>query len=295
MRILIAVILLLSGLPAPGAAASGELTIDAPASLAAAADRIRAIDRDRLDLDLRRAGLQLPVHIDVTLIADADPRARNVPRWMVGFAFGERDVVIFPERVLPYPYDSLESVFRHEVAHLALTTRAGDHAVPRWFHEGLATSIGGGWGMSGQLRLLVEMLRRPGTDELAMLFASGTEEANAQAYGLSAALVADVQRRHGSDAPGHIAARVAAGLPFRRAFELETGESPDAAAARAWAFYRRWTRWLPALTSGTAVWAAILALAATAYVARRRRRLRRRRQWDEEDRAWDTPPSDQAD
>ena len=29
------------------------------------------------------------------------------------------------------------------------------------------------------------------------------------------------------------------------------------AAARAWAGYRRWTAWLPVLTSGSAVWALI--------------------------------------
>jgi hypothetical protein len=191
--------------------------------------------------------------------------------------------VLLPQRVLAYPYDSLESVFRHEVTHLALSTAAGGRPVPRWFHEGVAMSVDAGWDMSGRLRLLFEMTKGPGTADLARLFAADTQPETALAYGLSAALVADVQRRHGTAAVGRIAAGVGKGELFARAFELETGASPDTAAARAWGVYRRWTAWVPALTSGTALWAAILALAAVAYAARLRRRARRRRQWDEDD------------
>jgi hypothetical protein len=262
---------------------AGDLTIGAPPLLAPAADRIKAIDLAQLARELGRAGLVLPPRIDVTLIPDDDPRARDVPRWIVGLASGEQNVVIFPDRILSYPYASMESVFRHEVAHLALSARAGGRPLPRWFHEGVATAVDAGWGVPGRLRLLLEMVSNPGTADLTRLFVSNTEPDAAQAYGLSAALVADLQRRHGASVPAAIAARVAEGMPFVRAFELETGETPDGAAARAWAFYRRWTTWVPALTSGSSVWAVILTLAAAAYIARRRRRARRRRQWDEEE------------
>jgi hypothetical protein len=127
------------------------------------------------------------------------------------------------------------------------------------------------------------MVRGPQIAELSRLFASSGQPDAAQAYGLSAALVADVQRRHGAAVPRAIAARVAGGEPFTRAFVLETGETPDSAAARAWAAYRRWTNWVPALTGGSAVWAAILALAVAAFVAQRRRRAARRRRWDEDE------------
>lgn len=237
----------------------------------------------QLDADLHRAGLRLPVRIRVLLMPEDDPRARTIPRWTVGLAAGGQDLLILPQRLLPYPYDSVESVFRHEVAHLALSERAGGRPLPRWFHEGVAMSVDAGWDLSGQLRLLFEMLKRPGTADLARLFASGTEADAAQAYGLAAALVADVQRLHGAASIGEIVARVADGTPFGRAFELETGESPDAAAARVWSVYRRWTAWAPALTSGTALWSAILVLAAVAYAARRRRRARQRRRWEAED------------
>jgi hypothetical protein len=259
------------------------LTIDAPPALAATADRLRAVNLARLQADLRRAGLELPDQITVALIPDDDPRARPVPPWVVGLAAGSSDIVIFPERVLPYPYDSLESVFRHEVTHLALDARAGGRNLPRWFHEGVAMSVDSGWGMEGRVRLLLEMAGDPGTADLAKLFASRAQPEAALAYGLSAALVADLQRRHGGTVPGAIAARVASGASFAGAFASQTGETPDLAASRAWDLYVRWTNWVPAFTSGTAVWTLILALAGAAWVARRRARVRRRKQWGEDD------------
>jgi hypothetical protein len=271
----------------PSVVRATELTIDAPQPLAAAAARIEAVDLARLQSDLRRAGLDLPGRITVALIPEDDSRARPVPPWIVGLAAGSSEIVIFPERVLPYPYDSVESVFRHEVAHLALDARAGGDELPRWFHEGVAMSVDSGWGMEGRLRLLLEMAGNPGTADLTRLFAARAQPEAAQAYGLSAALVADLRRRHGDSVPGAIAARVAGGASFARAFESETGETPDFAASRAWSVYVRSTNWVPALTGGSAVWSLILVLAGAAWVARRRARLRRRQRWDENDQSPD--------
>ena len=270
--------------------ASAGPSIEAPPSMAAFAERVRAVDLEELGRALKRAGLTLPDDVRVTLVPDDDPRARPVPGWIVGLASGQRDIVIFPQRVPPYPYDSVESVFRHEVAHLALAARAGGAPLPRWFHEGVAMSIDRGWGTSGRLRLLLEMIRSPRTEQLGQLFASNTQPESALAYALSAALVVDLQQRHGPAVIGALAAQVAAGVPFARGFVIETGETPDRAASRAWAAYRRWTNWVPALTSGTATWALILVIAAGAYVTVRRRRIRRRRAWDDEESVPPTAP-----
>jgi len=186
--------------------------------------------------------------------------------------------------VLAYPYDSLESVVRHEVTHLALTSRAGGQPLPRWFHEGVAVSVDAGWDTAAQLRLLVAMLGRPDIAELTRLFTSDSQSETTQAYLLSAVLIDDLRDRRGPETPGAIAALVAAGVPFAQAFQRETSESPDASAAHAWAGYRRWTAWVPAVTSPSAAWTLILLLAFAAFVAQRRRRARRRRQWDAEDR-----------
>ena len=283
VRVLCLIVAVCAAGLSPSAVRAAILTVDAPPRLAAVAARIEAVDLARLEADLRRAGLALPERIAVTLIPDDDLRARTVPRWIVGLAFGSSNLAIFPGRVLPYPHDSVESVFRHEVAHLALDARGGGRELPRWFHEGVAMSVDIGWGIEGQFRLLLDMAREPGTGDLARLFASRAQPDAARAYGLSAALVADIRRRHGAAVPGAIAARVAGGDSFASAFAIETGTTPDLAAVRAWSTYVRWTPWLPALTGGSAVWAFILALAGAAWIARRRARARRRRRWEEED------------
>ena len=259
------------------------LVVDAPPSLNADAERIRRIDSGRLEHALTSAGLSLPQDVRIALVADDDPRARAIPSWIVGLAAGERDVVIFPERVLSYPYDSLESVVRHEVTHLALNVAAGSRPLPRWFHEGVATSVDSGWDLGARLQLLLAMLARPDLADLTRLFASSSQSDTSSAYLLAAVLVHDVRQRYGAAAPGAIAARVAAGTDFAEAFRIETGVTPEAAAAGAWSSYRRSTAWVPAVTSPSAAWTLFLVLAGAAFVAARRRRTRRRRQWDEEE------------
>ncbi len=260
------------------------MTVNAPPSLASAAARVSAIDQQGLEAALLSAGLTPPASVVVTLVGEEDPAAREAPRWIVGRAFGERRVVIFPTRVTRYPYDSLESVMRHEIVHLALFATAGGQALPRWFHEGVATSVDAGWGMADQARLLVAAVTEPTIEEVSDLFESDARPDTALAYLLSTALVNDLRERHGADVPGRIVRRVEAGAPFARAFARETGETPGAAAARAWASYRRWTNWVPAIANASTVWTLILGLALLAFIARRRRRVRVRRRWDEEER-----------
>jgi hypothetical protein len=282
---LLAARLLVVALPslAPSADATLPLTIDAPPALATAAARLRAINAQELADTLATAGLEIPLQINVTLIPEDDARARETPRWIVGQAFGAREVVIFPARTHQYPYDSLESVMRHEVVHLALNARAGGRMLPRWFHEGVATSVEAGWGVTDQLRLLVASVRDPAIADVSRLFRSTAQRDTTLAYLLATILVDDLRERHGSTVPGRIAEHVAHGVPFPRAFAIEAGETPDAAATRAWRAYRRWINWLPSVTSGTALWTVILMLAAFAFAMRRVRRVQQRRAWDEEE------------
>jgi hypothetical protein len=260
-----------------------SFVVEAPPSLSGAAARIRAIDQQRLGDSLARAGLELPADVHVTLLDEGDPQARDAPRWIVGRAFGSRQILIFPARATGYPYDSLESVMQHEVVHLALNARAGGRPLPRWFHEGVATSVESGWSATDHVRLFVASLRDPEIADVSRLFRSDSQSESTLAYLLAAVLVDDLRGRHGATLPGRVAAHVSRGVPFERAFVLETGETPDGAATRAWVAYRRWTNWLPALTSGSALWALILLLACIAFIAARRRRAQRRREWDEED------------
>ena len=270
--------------------AAADIRIEAPATLASAARRLDTIDRSRLDGDLARANLALPDTVTVSLIDSADPRAARTPAWIVGLAFGTDTVVIFPERVMAYPYDSLESVLRHELTHVALSARAGDSRLPRWFHEGVAVSVDAGWDLSSRLQLLLAMRSDLRVADLDRRFASEAPSDIDLAYRLAAALVDDLRRRHAPGIPGTIAGHVAMGRSFDDAFRLATGETPDAAAARAWGFYRQWNNWVTALTSPSVPWAIVLGLAVIAFVTRVRQRRRKRRQWQAEDDDLLSPP-----
>ena len=277
-------LLLLSlALSATPAAAEWALTVVAPGSLEPAAQRIRNLDAQPLADALHRAGLTLPPRVHVTLVSEDDPRALHVPVWVVGRASGAGDIVLFPDRVLSYPYDSLESVMRHEVVHLALNARAGERPLPRWFHEGVAVSIESGWGIGDRLRLTAAGFGGPPLDEVTRLFASDARPDTTQAYLLAAALVDELRRAHGAAFPGRVAARVASGVPFASAFELETGETPAHAADRAWRSYRRWTTWVPLATSASALWGLILAVAFMAFFMRLSKRAQRRKEMRREE------------
>jgi hypothetical protein len=277
-------VLLAIALSWPGQAAgqSYDLTIDAPASLDRLAERLRRADPAALARALATAGLDLPPRVHVTLLAENDARSAAAPRWIVARAFGVDTIVIFPARISSYPYDSLESVFLHELAHLALNARAGGQPLPRWFHEGVAVSVESGWGIGSQARLLLAAARGPAIDDVSRLFQSESQPDTTTAYLLAAALVEDLRDRHGLDLPGRIAAHVARGAAFDEAFRRETGEGVDAAATRAWRTYRG-LRWLPVVTGAAGMWGWILLLAFLAFAVRLRRRRERRRRWDEEE------------
>jgi hypothetical protein len=259
-----------------------DLTVETPAALAPAAERVRRVDRRPLADALARAGLHIPPQIRITLVAEDDLRARATPAWIVGVASGPRDIAIFPERIGMYPYDSLEAVVWHEVVHLALAAQAGDQALPRWFHEGVAMAVEKGWGITSQAQLLAAG-GSAGLADLERLFQSETQPETATAYLLATALVSALRQRHGAAVPGAIVDRVARGDSFAEAFALETGDTPDEAAARAWQIYRRWTSWIPVVTSTFSIWIGILTLAVAAFLAAQRKRWRRRRLWDQEE------------
>jgi hypothetical protein len=279
VAVFVSLLCLAIGLAAQPAA---HVTVDAPPALKADASRIARIDLERLGDALRRAGLELPPRVQVTLILDEDPRAQRVPRWYAGLANGD-DIIIFPERVSSYPYDSIETVFQHELVHVALDARAAGQPLPRWFHEGTATAVESGWSVADRVRLLAAAATEPAVEDVARLFESPAEPQTTHAYRLAAALMDELRRAHGAALPGRIAAEVARGVPFDRAFASQTGVTPNEAARDAWRSYRRWTSWVPAVTDPASTWSLILGLAFVAFFVRLWKRARRRRQWDEEE------------
>jgi hypothetical protein len=271
-------------------AAQPRLAISAPRELADAAATLRAYPVSRLAGVVELVGLADPgAPVRVVLVPEAAPLARQTPRWISGFAVGaEGVVVLFPERVPSYPYDSLDALLAHEVAHVMLYRAAAGHPLPRWFQEGVALMAARDLRFADRERLLVGGVSGvpPSTAAVERAFA-GEGYAVDTAYAIAGALAHELVRRHGRDAVARIAAEAAAGRPFPEAFAAATGEPLSGFEAAFWRRFRFLYRWVPFLTSGSALWLVVTGLAVLAIARRRARDAELRRRWAEEERAWE--------
>ena len=281
--------LLIGLMPLIGSAQTAPvLVIEAPLELAAARSRLEAFDRRPLDGIVRTVGLDdAGPPVAVVLAGEDSPEARRVNPWTAGYAIGDAGhIVLFPSRSPRYPHDTLEDVLRHEVAHVLISRAAGGRPVPRWFHEGLAVAVERPWGLEDRSRLAWELVAGPRltTREIDALFGGG-QGAQSRAYSLSAALVRDLIREHGSTAPAGILGLVKTDAGFEEAVASVTGRPIGAVEDAFWDRQRVWTVWMPLVTSDSVLWLAVIAVAALAVWRRRRRSAQIRRQWEEEERA----------
>jgi hypothetical protein len=224
--------------------------------------------------------------VRVVLAPERSPLAAHVASWVSGYAVPALDtVVLFPGRVPSYPDRNMESLLRHEIAHVLISRAAHGNPVARWFDEGTATVAAREWGIEDGARAALATIG-PGPRSLRDVDAafSGDVSAVARAYAMSAALVRYLLHRHGDTAVARILARIGRGAEFGEAFEAATGEGPGDFAR---AFFRReavWTTWVPFLTSSTVLWMAITLLALFAIRRRRERDAALREAWAEEER-----------
>ena len=68
--------------------------------------------------------------------------ATGMPDWAAGVANPPRGEIIIAQHSPNGAAADLESLLRHEMVHVALHRAVGGNKVPRWFHEGVADSIG---------------------------------------------------------------------------------------------------------------------------------------------------------
>jgi hypothetical protein len=270
--------------PAPGEAPL--LIVEAPPSYAGDAERLRTTDPARLQALMSLVGLhEGGAPILVVLAPEDHPLARSVPAGIAGYAVGDRDLaVLLPERVPRYPYDSLDVLLLHEVTHLLASRAANGRAMPRWWNEGIALLASRGWSLEDRSRVVFGAVTGMPDDVAALesSFEGGPYDVTT-AYALSGALVHHLVRRHGTELVPATLARVAAGEDFDTAFAAVAGVPLAQDVAGFWRRYRLWYRWLPFLTSGAVLWAAVTALALLAAFRRRQRDAAIRRRWEEEE------------
>jgi hypothetical protein len=263
-----------------------ELAVEAPPELAAAAARVRALEGADLAGALALIGLADPgPSIRVVLADERSELAGRAPSWVAGYALPPLSaVVLFPARVPSYPDRTLEALVVHEVTHVLVSRAAGHRPLPRWYDEGLATVAAREWSLEDRARTALALLgsRPRSLADVDRAFV-GDGAGVARSYALSAAFMRYTLRRFGRDSAARTLAAVAAGASFPDAFRTAAGV-PLAEAERAY-FHSEalWGAWVPFLTSTTALWFAITALALLAIRARRRRDSELRERWALED------------
>jgi hypothetical protein len=268
-------------------AVAPALVVEAPPGLARQAAAVDAITPNDLAPVPRLLGLANPgAPIRVVLAGDRSTLALRAPSWVSGYALPPlATIVLFPARVPSYPNRNLETLVRHEVAHVLLGRATGFRRVPRWFDEGVASVAAREWGVEDAARVVLATIGR-GPRSLAEVdaaFSAAEGGSAARGYAFAAALVRDLLRRDGETAIARVLAGISAGKDFETAFRAVDGESP---AAFARAYFRRealWNTWVPFLTSATALWMAITLLALLAIKRRRTRDAELRAAWAAED------------
>ncbi|HET7275676.1 MAG TPA: hypothetical protein VFI91_10975 [Longimicrobiaceae bacterium] len=130
-----------------------------------------------------------------------DSLARGAPAWSAAVAIPDQQVIIIPA------YSGARTRFgeplvtlRHELAHLALNAYLGPE-IPRWFHEGYATWVSGGFNQEAawKLRLAFLLGRAPPLDSLTLSWPRGEDRARL-GYLLSASAVQYLATRSGEPA-----------------------------------------------------------------------------------------------
>jgi hypothetical protein len=293
--LVVAAICLPSAVAAQPAVQAPELLFIAPPELEAAAAGLGRLDTSTLVTVMRLLGMtEAGPPIRVMVAPEDAPVARSTPSWVAGFADGKAGhIVIFPSRTPSYPYDSQETLLNHEVTHV-LVSRAAPYAeIPRWFHEGLAMALEGGWSVRDRSQVAMAIVS--GRRSLAAVEADfqGSATQAARAYGVAGAFMRDLIGRHGPQFPARVIAALNAGARFEDAFSVATFTSLNEAERLFWQD-SWWYRVVPVLTSSIVLWMLIVLLAMSA----RRRRAEQRRflheRWREEERASPAAPNPQS-
>jgi hypothetical protein len=223
--------------------------------------------------------------IDITLAGKGSSLAYRIPPWASGYALSEQSfVVIFPERNISYPDDSLEETLLHELAHVYLYRAAGGREIPRWFNEGVAVVAGRAWTLEDQARFSYASIyaTRVSPSGVDAMFNGSAGEA-ARAYAVSDAIVRNLVRERGASVVREVLTGVRRGDTFSGAFFQATLNTPERAFEEFWDT-QGWRRGLlPVLTSSALLWLIVTMIAIAAIRRRRRRDTLQRELWEAEE------------
>ncbi len=218
------------------------------------------------------------------------PPDDQLPDWAVGVAYpGSMTMVIRSYHVAGTPRQDIGTIFVHELTHLVLGARFGEQPVPFWLHEGLAMHEAGEWhpGYEWDLVRAVLANRVPPLDALTGI---GRSEAEARtAYALSHALVGHMIATYGRERFAALVGRLADGEPLEDALVGALRVTPERFEEKWRAHLDRRYTWIPLITSTTALWVLMMAVAFVAYAAKKRRNRKIATAWAEEEQESEQP------
>jgi hypothetical protein len=237
-------------------------------------------------------------HVEVRIARNADEMAQMAPReappfsYAVGMAYNTVPSQGPPLHLVTLSLmnpsgaeaSELETVFRHELFHVALEEAVGGHHVPLWFNEGMAIHESGENWLPRLKTLWDASLSRTiiPLSDLDRSFPSQHYEVSI-AYAESADFVRFLLRDQDQLRFSALIERVRGGQPFDRALsdaydvdlrKLEYQWREDMA--------KRYT-FAPILASGSLVWVAALAIIFVGYARKRRRDRATIARWEQED------------
>ncbi|MEX2582010.1 MAG: hypothetical protein WD766_01975 [Gemmatimonadota bacterium] len=124
----------------------------------------------------------------------------RTPDWAAGVAIPSQRLIILPVYQRSTSLGDEVVTLRHEIAHIALNAYLGRN-IPRWFDEGYATWVSGGWdvGSGWQIRLALLAGNAPTLESLSLAWPRGEGRARL-AYLLSASAVRHLATSRGAPA-----------------------------------------------------------------------------------------------
>jgi hypothetical protein len=232
--------------------------------------------------------LQVRVVSSPKEMASVAPKDAAPPSWSMAVAYPDRNIVILSlNHRTGHPVENLNTIFEHELSHLALRKSLRGAVVPRWFSEGIAihqserSSLSRYWTLwtaanGGNLLSLAEIERYPKhTGQIDL------------AYAEAADFVGFLLRKGGWLAIRTVIRKVAKETPFDEAFEYAYRDSVRAMEHTWLRGLLRRPQWLALVTGPGALWGFIVALFLVAYALFRHRQKKRLEKMEEEEDQFD--------
>lgn len=244
-------------------------------------------------------GAELAPELDVRVAVNFEqmqalaPRGARLPEYAAGVALSAQGV-IFLSLTDPRSFrrPDVESVFVHELSHVALHRALAGNAVPRWFNEGVAIHHADEHSLARVRTLWDGTLRRRllPLAELDRGFPRHHGEVDL-AYAQSADIVRFLLEPAAGGGFHRLIARLRAGAPFEAAVKDAYGRSL-ATLEREWhgALERRFGRWPSLLVGLSTLWALAALLLIVGYVRLRREHARTLARWAKEEAAVEPVP-----